>query len=243
MSELETLAERLGRELLNRGEWLATAESCTGGLASSQLTAHAGASAAVLGGVVAYTNTVKIRELGVPAEKIDKYSAVSTHVAKAMAEGIRTKFGSDWGIATTGYAGPSGGDELNLVKPGRNYGWPLVSEGDHYDGRPIPRHATRPDLAAPAIAWNPVIAPGDFIFYRGGAFPTWQGQAIIAAMKPAGLVRVSIDGEVAREGARYRLDHRIRAIAEREDGSIWLLEDGQEGGAGRLLRMSPQPKG
>ncbi len=139
--------------------------------------------------------------------------------------------------------GPAGGDELNLVKPGRNYGWPLVSEGDHYDGRPIPRHATRPDLAAPAIAWNPVIAPGDFIFYRGGAFPTWQGQAIIAAMKPAGLVRVSIDGEVAREVARYRLDHRIRAIAEREDGSIWLLEDGQEGGAGRLLRMSPQPKG
>ena len=60
--------------------------------------------------------------------------------------------------------GPAGGDELNLVKPGQNYGWPLVSNGDHYGGKAIPRHATRPEFAAPAISWNPVIAPGDFIF-------------------------------------------------------------------------------
>jgi glucose/arabinose dehydrogenase len=136
--------------------------------------------------------------------------------------------------------GPRGGDELNLVEPGRNYGWPIVSNGDHYSGEPIPRHATRPEFAKPAISWNPVIAPGDFIFYRGSVFPAWRGQAIIAAMKPAALVRVAIDGDTAREVARYPMDHRIREIAEREDGSIWLLEDGEEAGASRLLRLSPR---
>lgn len=136
--------------------------------------------------------------------------------------------------------GPRGGDELNLVKPGRNYGWPVVSNGDNYDGSPIPDHPTRPDFAAPAISWNPVIAPGDFIFYRGEQFPAWRGQAVIAAMKPAALVRVSIDGEQAHEVARYPMAHRLRDIAQREDGSIWLLEDGKEGGAGRLLRLTPR---
>jgi len=135
--------------------------------------------------------------------------------------------------------GPRGGDELNLVEPGRNYGWPLVSNGDHYSGEPIPRHATRPDLAAPAISWNPVIAPGDFIFYRGDTFPAWRGQAVIAAMKPAGIVRVAIEGDRAREVARHPTRYRIREIVERDDGSVWLLEDGEEAGAGRLLRLSP----
>jgi len=135
--------------------------------------------------------------------------------------------------------GPAGGDELNLVKPGQNYGWPVVSDGDHYDGRKIPRHATRPDFAAPAISWNPVIAPGDFIFYKGDAFAKWRGQAVIAAMQPAAIVRVSITGEKASEIARHPMEHRIREIVEREDGSIWLLEDGKEQGAGRLLILSP----
>lgn len=136
--------------------------------------------------------------------------------------------------------GPRGGDELNLVKPGANYGWPLVSDGDHYDGRPIPRNSTRPDLSAPAISWNPVIAPGDFIFYRGDQFRGWQGQAIIGGMSPNVLVRVAIEGEKAREIARHPMPHRLRDIEEREDGSIWLLEDGRESGAGRLLRLTPR---
>lgn len=63
--------------------------------------------------------------------------------------------------------GPRGGDELNLVREGANYGWPVVSEGKHYGGETIPDHATRPDLSAPAVSWNPVIAPGDMIFYQG----------------------------------------------------------------------------
>ncbi len=131
--------------------------------------------------------------------------------------------------------GPAGGDELNLVKPGQNYGWPLVSNGDHYSGKAIPRHATRPEFAAPAISWNPVIAPGDFIFYSGAMFPEWRGQAIIAALGSGGLVRVKIEGKSAREIERLPLGNRIREIVQADDGAIWVLEDGD---SARLLRLS-----
>lgn len=132
--------------------------------------------------------------------------------------------------------GPAGGDELNLVERGDNYGWPLVSEGDHYNGDPIPPHSSRPEFAAPAVSWNPVIAPGDFIFYRGDQFDAWQDMAVIAAMKPAGLVWVEIDGDSAREVARRPMERRIREIVEGPDGAVWLLED-KEGG--RLLKLTP----
>lgn len=132
--------------------------------------------------------------------------------------------------------GAAGGDELNLVKPGTNYGWPMVSQGDHYDGRTIPRHPTRPDLAAPAAWWNPVIGPGGMIFYSGKLRPEWKGQALIAGLVSQGLVRVRIDGEKATEVARHPLGKRIRAIAEAEDGTLLVLEDKA---GGRLLRLTP----
>ncbi len=131
--------------------------------------------------------------------------------------------------------GPAGGDELNLVKPGQNYGWPLVSDGDNYDGTPIPRNATRPDLAGPAISWNPVIAPGDFIFYSGKMWPEWKGQALITGLGSQGLVRVQIAGTKGIEEARYPLGKRIREIREAPDGALLVLEDGA---GGRLLRLT-----
>lgn len=136
--------------------------------------------------------------------------------------------------------GPRGGDELNLVKKGANYGWPYASDGKHYSGWAIPDHSEKPEFAAPAISWNPVIAPGDMIFYRGEMFPDWKDNAVIAAMKPSGIVRVSIDGEAAKEIARYPTEHRIRSIEEAADGSIWILEDGRKTGGGRLLRLTPR---
>lgn len=136
-----------------------------------------------------------------------------------------------WGLEH----GPAGGDELNLVKPGNNYGWPKVSEGDHYDGSKIPRHRTRPKFSAPAISWNPVIAPGDFLFYSGAMFPEWRGQAIIAGLRTQALIRVAIKGETAQELARHPMQNRVRSVAEDRDGALLILEDGPHG---RLLRLA-----
>ena len=133
--------------------------------------------------------------------------------------------------------GPRGGDELNLVKRGQNYGWPIVSNGDNYDGTLIPRHSTRPEFAAPAISWNPVIAPGNFIFVASPQFPAWRGNALIAGLGSEGLVRVSIAGETAHEEARYPLGHRIRAIAQARGGAIYVVEDGA---GARLRKLSPR---
>lgn len=133
--------------------------------------------------------------------------------------------------------GPAGGDELNLLEPGKNYGWPLVSNGDNYDGSPIPRHSTRPDFAKPALSWSPVIAPGDFAFYTGTLFNNWQGQAIIAGMGFPGLVRVTFDGTTAREMERIDLGHRVREVRIGPDGALWVLEDGPDG---RLRRITPR---
>lgn len=132
--------------------------------------------------------------------------------------------------------GPAGGDEINLVKKGANYGWPVVSEGDHYDGKVIPPHADRPEFAAPAISWNPVIAPGDFVIYSGKLKPEWKGQALVGGMKPNVIVRVVFEGEKGRELARIAMERRIRDILEGPDGRIWILEDKS---GGRLIALRP----
>lgn len=135
--------------------------------------------------------------------------------------------------------GPEGGDELNLVRRGVNFGWPLVSNGDHYDGRTIPDHPTRPDLAAPAISWTPVISPSSLLFYSGALFPAWKGSAFIGGLSSEALVRVTFDGDKAREAERFPMNARIREVEQGPDGALWLLEDGS---GGRLLRLSPSGK-
>ncbi len=132
--------------------------------------------------------------------------------------------------------GPRGGDELNLIERGANYGYPIVSNGDHYDGRNIPDHDTRPDFHAPAVSWTPVISPGAFIIYSGSLFPDWQGDGLIAGLSSQALVRVEFDGDSAREAARYDMGQRIREVEQGPDGAIWLLEDGP---GGRLRKLLP----
>ncbi len=136
--------------------------------------------------------------------------------------------------------GPQGGDELNLITRGANYGYPIVSNGDHYDGTPIPDHDTRPEFAAPKVTWTPVISPAGFIIYSGKQFPAWRGNGFIGGLSSHALVRVAFDGEQAREVERYDLGERIREVEQGPDGAIWLLEDGKDAGAGRLLRLSPR---
>ncbi|QHL91216.1 PQQ-dependent sugar dehydrogenase [Sphingomonas changnyeongensis] len=132
--------------------------------------------------------------------------------------------------------GPKGGDELNLIQPGRSYGWPNVSEGIRYDDVPIPRHATAPQYVAPAISWTPSIAPSSMIVYSGSLFVGWRGQAIITGLVSRGLVRVQLDGTTASEVQRIPLGQRIREVKEAADGSLWVLEDHP---GGRLLRLTP----
>jgi aldose sugar dehydrogenase len=134
--------------------------------------------------------------------------------------------------------GPRGGDELNLIEAGKNYGWPLVSYATNYDGVPIPSPDTRPDLAKPVIYWNPVIAPGNLTFYNGALFPAWKGSALIGGMGSQTLNRIVFDGNGgAKPAERWRVSHRIRDVAVAPDGAVWLLEDTTTGG---LYRVTPQ---
>lgn len=132
--------------------------------------------------------------------------------------------------------GPRGGDELNIVRKGANYGWPRVSDGMHYNGDPIPDNDTSDAYALPAITWTPVIAPGSMIFYRGDMFPGMQGDALIAGLSSNAIIRVGIDGESAHEVARYSMGERIRGVTEGPDGALWVIEDGE---GGRLLKLTP----
>lgn len=132
--------------------------------------------------------------------------------------------------------GPKGGDELNRIEAGKNYGWPVVSYGDNYIGPTIPRPAADDGYAPAAFWWTPVIAPSDMIFYAAGLFADWRSDAIIAGLQSKGLVRVRISGESATELQRIDMGARIRAIAQGPDGAIWVLEDQP---SGRLLKLAP----
>jgi glucose/arabinose dehydrogenase len=136
--------------------------------------------------------------------------------------------------------GPKGGDEVNLILPGKNYGYPMVSDGDHYDNKPIPDHDTRPDLEKYKVMWNPVISPGGLMAYSGKLFPQWKGDLFIGGLSSMALVRVDVDGTNATKGDQWSMGTRIREPEEGPDGAIWLLEDGQRGAQGKLLKLTPK---
>jgi glucose/arabinose dehydrogenase len=133
--------------------------------------------------------------------------------------------------------GPSHGDELNLIIRGRNYGYPIVSNGDHYDGRVIPNHDTRPEFEAPKAYWVPSIAPAGLMFYSGILFPDWKGDAFIGGLDSRALIRIEFNGNDAREAERYSMGKRIREVEQGPDGAIWILEDEK---GGRLLKLTPR---
>ncbi len=132
--------------------------------------------------------------------------------------------------------GPKGGDELNLVERGANYGWPVRSNGVNYDGSNIPDHSADDGFTKPVVNWTPIIAPGNFVFYNGDMFEGWNGDAIISGLATEALIRVEMNGTSAREVARYDMDKRIRSVIEGPDGALWVLEDGD---GARLLRLTP----
>ena len=132
--------------------------------------------------------------------------------------------------------GPKGGDELNQPVAGSNYGWPLVSWGKHYNGKDIADPPTQPKLVDAVLHWTPVISPSGMLFYTGAMFPQWQGTALIGGLSSKGLVRVSIQGEQAREVERISLNARIRDVEQAPDGSVYVLTDQNNGNVWRLSR-------
>ncbi|MBT5330717.1 MAG: PQQ-dependent sugar dehydrogenase [Porticoccaceae bacterium] len=134
--------------------------------------------------------------------------------------------------------GPSGGDELNLVRRGSNYGYPEVSNGDHYSGLPMPDHDTRPEFSPPAITWTPVISPSSMLFYDGDMFPQWRGDAFIGGLSSMALIRVDFNGDTAWEAERFEMNRRIRDVEQGPDGALWLIEGGRRGAEGHLLKLT-----
>ena len=136
--------------------------------------------------------------------------------------------------------GPRGGDELNLINKGDNYGWPIVSNGRNYSGVDIPDHDTRTDFTPPKISWTPVISPSSLSIYTHGAhgdFPAWQDAALISGLSSKALIVVDLDqGEQASEHYRYDMGARIRSVLA-DDGRVWVLEDGRDA---RLQRLMPK---
>ncbi len=133
--------------------------------------------------------------------------------------------------------GPKGGDELNLIHKGENYGYPIVSNGDHYSGKEIPDHVTRPEFKAPEISWTPVISPSNLVFYQKQLFPQWTNKALIGGLSSEAIIVVDTESKPVREIQRLNMKHRIRDIYPAHDGSIWVLEDGKNAG---LLRLLPK---
>jgi len=133
--------------------------------------------------------------------------------------------------------GPRGGDELNLIEPGKNYGWPLVGEAPNYNGTPVPGPETRPDLQKPVIYWTPVIAPGNLVFYNGNMFPQWKGSALISGLATRTLSRVTFDGKGgATPAERWNVGFQVRDVEVASDGALWLVENANPGG---LYRVTP----
>ena len=130
--------------------------------------------------------------------------------------------------------GPKGGDEVNLILPGGNYGWPNASNGDNYNGVPIPDHKAGDGFEAPKVWWNPSISPGGMMIYSGTMFPQWKGSMLIAALGAQALIRVTLNGDTAAKAEQWDMGARIRDIVQARDGAVLLLRDD-----GRLLRLTP----
>jgi len=162
--------------------------------------------------------------------------------AETWTTGHRTPYGmafSPTGELWEVEHGPRGGDELNLIERGKNYGWPLVSYGQNYNGVPIANPETQPELTKPVIYWVPVIAPGSLMFYRGTqTFPQWNGNGFLGGMGTTTLNRIIFDGKGgAKTAERWNVGKRIRDVEQAPDGSLWLLEDSS---AGALIHVTPK---
>ncbi|MCX6602748.1 MAG: PQQ-dependent sugar dehydrogenase [Acidobacteria bacterium] len=178
------------------------------------------------------------------AAKVSTYTFPSANdtPAETWASGFRAPYGlafSPTGELWEVEHGPRGGDELNLIEKGKNYGWPLVSYGMNYNEVPIPSHDTRSDFTKPVLYWVPVVAPGNLMFYRGKkTFPQWDGNGFISGLATKSINRIIFDGKGgAKTAERWDVGKRVRDVEQAPDGSLWMLEDANPGA---LVHITPK---
>lgn len=162
--------------------------------------------------------------------------------AETWASGVRAPYGlafSPTGELWEVEHGPRGGDELNLIEKGKNYGWPVVSYGMNYNQVAIPGHDTSTEYTKPVLYWVPVVAPGNLMFYKGKkAFPQWDGNGFVSGLASMSLNRIIFDGKGGAKAAeRWVIGKRIRDVAQAPDGTLWLLEDANPGA---LMHITPK---
>ncbi len=133
--------------------------------------------------------------------------------------------------------GPLGGDEVNLIEKGKNYGWPVVSNGDNYNNSFIPDHPFKREFQAPVRTWTPVVSPSGAIFYSGSLFNGWRGSALVGGLSSQALVRLNFAGRGVATEERIDMKRRIRDLVQAPDGALLLIVDDK---SGDLLRMTPQ---
>jgi len=133
--------------------------------------------------------------------------------------------------------GPAGGDEVNIVTAGANYGWPVVSNGDNYGGIQIPDHLTSARYVKPVASWTPVVSPSGMLFHSGRTFPRWRGNILMGGLSSKSIVRLSLDGDRVAAIETIAMGKRIRDVIEAADGHVLALVDGEKG---ELLRLSPR---
>lgn len=153
----------------------------------------------------------------------------------AQAAAINPATGALWEIEH----GPRGGDEINLVEPGKNYGWPVVSYGVNYDGTPVGSGKREmPGMENPIYQWTPVIAPSGMAFYTADLFPNWKGNLFVGGLRAEALVRLELDGDKVTHEERLlsKLGLRIRDVAQGPDGALYVVTDESDG---QILRLSP----
>lgn len=181
-------------------------------------------------------------EVAKTAPVVSTYTYPTPNLAPAeiWASGFRTPYGLTFGPDGRLWElehGPRGGDELNLIERGKNYGWPLVAYAVNYNGVAIPSPDTRTDLAKPAIYWTPVIAPGNMTFYKGAMFPEWNGSALVGGMGSQSLLRITFDGKGgAAPAERWAVGLRVRDVAVGPDGAVWIIDDKNPGGLYKVVK-------
>ncbi len=133
--------------------------------------------------------------------------------------------------------GSRGGDELNLVEAGKNYGWPIVTFSQEYTGGEISHERSRPNMVDPKLVWTPAIAPSGLMLYRGKIFPDWQGNLFVGGLVSKDVIRVKIENNKAIIQETIPIGQRVRDVREGTDGSIYILTDEQ---SGQLIRLDPK---